>query len=232
MSINIQKKYKSLRQYFVSQRRDSRYVFAAVFSIIILILSTLQALSKGLFDSVEKPVFDYFNNLPAILDGIMYAITQFGGAGSIVLWVAAAWLLINRRAAITVAGAGMSSWYIAKLFKALVGRGRPEALLENLNLFADKSLGGFGFPSGHATFVAACATVLYFQIDRKYRKYLILIVVLVGISRMYLGAHFPLDIIGGWALGTLIGSLLCLIFGVSVGLLSVVQIKKAIPCGT
>lgn len=228
MKINYQKRYRLFRKYFARQRRDSRYVFAGILSVIVFILSSLQATSQGLFDSVERPIFEYFNNLPNALDGVMYAVTQFGGAGSIVLWMAVAWLLINRRAALTVAGAGMASWYIAKFFKVLIGRGRPEALLENLNLFADKSLGGFGFPSGHASFVAACTAALYFQVERKYRKYLILVAMLVGISRMYLGAHFPLDIVGGWALGILIGSLVCLIFGVSAGLLSVMQIKRAL----
>ncbi len=223
----MQKQLRSLKTYFLRQRRDTRYVFVALISLIFFVLSTLQALDTGLFDSVERPIFDSINSLPNIFDGVMYAVTQFGGAGSVLLWMLAAYLLINKRAAFMVGGAGMLGWYSAKIFKALIGRGRPEALLETLNLYADKQIGGFGFPSGHATFAATCATVLYYQVDRSYRKYLLMIAFAVGISRIYLGAHFPLDIVGGWALGAFIGSLVCLIFGVSVRFLTVVQIKSA-----
>ncbi|MBA3758211.1 flippase-like domain-containing protein [Candidatus Saccharibacteria bacterium] len=224
----IRRRIQMTKKSFISQRRDARYVFVFVISFIVFVLSCLQALDKGLFDSVERPIFDTINNLPTGLDGVMYGLTQFGGMGSLFLWLGAAWFLINKRAAWIVAGSGIVAWFIAKSAKVLVARGRPEDLLETVRLFGDEKFGGYGFPSGHASFAAACVTILYFQVDRKYRKYLLGTVFLVGVSRMYLGAHFPLDIVGGWALGALIAAVFSLVFGISRKDITVNQIKSAL----
>lgn len=222
------KKIRGAKKSFIAQRRDSRYVFVLFISLIVFLLCSLQAIDKGLFDSLERPVFNAINNLPAQLEGFMYGITQFGGLAALLFWCGLAWFLINRRAALTVAAGGFIAWYMAKFVKALVERGRPGDVLETVRLFGGEVFGGFGFPSGHATVAAACATILYFQVDRKYRKYLLWLVFLVGLSRMYLGAHFPLDIIGGWALGAMIGAGLSLFFGSSNKDISAVQIKAVL----
>lgn len=214
--------------YFKRQHRDSRYLLLLIVALFFGVISTLQALSQGLFDSLERPLFEVVNDLPTFLDGMMHAITQLGGLFGVVFWIGLAWFLANRRVALSVAGAGFLAWFVAKFIKSIVERGRPEALLDSLRLFNDNQFGGYGFPSGHSTLVAACITVIYFQVERKYRKYLLLAVFLVGLSRMYLGAHFPLDVIGGWALGAIIGSVICLIFGVSGFRLNINQIKTAL----
>ncbi|MDQ3065147.1 MAG: flippase-like domain-containing protein [bacterium] len=230
MQINkpIIRDLKIIKNYFLRQRRDSRYVFVFIFGLFLFVITSLQALSAGLFDSVERPIFEFFNNLPSMLDGVMHAITQLGGAGSILLWAALGYYLINRRAAILVGSTGIVAWYLAKVFKSIINRGRPEAFFESINLFNNVPFGGLGFPSGHSTFVAACVGILYYQVDKKYRKYLILSVLLVGISRMYLGAHFPLDILGGWALGAMVAAFVSLLFGVSSADITINQIKRAL----
>ncbi len=222
------KKIRRARNSFMAQRRDSRYVFVLFISLIVFLLCSLQAIDKGLFDSVERPVFNAINNLPAQLEGFMYGITQFGGLTSLLFWCGLAWFLINRRAALTVAAGGFIAWYMAKFVKALVERGRPGDVLDTIRLFGGEVFGGFGFPSGHATVAAACVAILFFQVDRRYRKYLLWLVFLVGLSRMYLGAHFPLDILGGWALGAMIGAGLSLLLGSSNKDITAVQIKAVL----
>lgn len=230
----IRKKLKTVQSSFVAQRRDTRYVFVLALSLIVFVLSGLQAFDTGLFDSLERPLFDAINNLPNQLERVMRGITQFGGLSSLIFWLAVAWFMINARAALTVGLAGTLGWFLAKVAKVLIARGRPGDLLETVQLFGGEKFGGYGFPSGHSTFAAACATVLYFQVDRKYRKYILLVVFLVGFSRMYLGAHFPLDVVGGWALGALVGATLSLLFGISrkgitVRRLKTVLAKKGYP---
>lgn len=222
------KRLRSLRRWLVSQRRDSRYVFVLAGGLITFVLCCLQAYDKGLFDSVERPIFNAINNLPPMFEGLMHGFTQFGGLASLVFWCGLAWWLLNKRAALTVAVGGVTAWWLAKFVKAMVERGRPGDLLETVRLFSGEVFGGYGFPSGHATFAAACATILYYQIGRKYRRYLILLVLLVGLSRMYLGAHFPLDIVGGWALGAVVGAGLSLFLGNSHKGLTAVQVKKVL----
>ncbi len=212
--------------YFSKQERDPRYVFVLIGSGTLLLLCSLQVLSKGLFDSVERPIFNFFNGLPQVLHGVMLGITQFGGLGGLLFWMAVGWYLVNRRAAFTVFWTGFIAWLLAKVGKGYFGRGRPLALLHNVNIFKGEIFSGNGFPSGHATFSAACATVLYYQVPKKYRKYILLIVLLVGISRMYLGAHFPLDVVGGWALGAFTASVSMLLFGVSRKGLSIRKLQS------
>ncbi len=60
------------------------------------------------------------------------------------------------------------------------------------------------FPSGHATVAFACATVLALAVPRL-RWPLFALATLIAFSRIYVGVHFPLDVLAGAALGVLIG---------------------------
>jgi diacylglycerol kinase family enzyme/membrane-associated phospholipid phosphatase len=90
------------------------------------------------------------------------------------------------------------------LYKQVVQRPRPE--------IADQ-IGGYSFPSGHATSIAALCGVLmvlaYQRVRRRRLRQLILIVLtgvalLVGVDRIFVGAHNPSDVVAGWLLGALI----------------------------
>jgi undecaprenyl-diphosphatase len=221
----MQSRISKLLRGFANQRRDPRYIFVIIWSLLVFTICFLQVRSAGMFDSFEIPVFHYFNNLSPAFYDTMYAITQFGSLFGLILWVGFAWWAINRRAAFTVLGTGITAWWLAKVAKVLAHRGRPGELLHHIHLFNLEKLSGFGFPSGHSTVSAACATVLYYQLPKRARKYLLLTVLLVGISRMYLGAHFPLDVIGGWALGALIGAGIMMLVGVSTKGVSSVKLK-------
>src|SRR6185436_699755 len=66
----------------------------------------------------------------------------------------------------------------------------------------------FGFPSGHAQNAATAwiATAFYFK-KRWIWTTAILLISLVGLSRVYLGVHFPTDVLGGWVIGALFACL-------------------------
>jgi undecaprenyl-diphosphatase len=142
------------------------------------------------------------------LDQVMYAITSLGNAQTIVVLLAAALLvlLLARRwlwALLLLLATGVAELFMAAL-KLLVARPRPP--LEDARIVE----AGFSFPSGHATVAATFyGTLAYFLIRRVSSdrlKALIgvaaaLIVLAIGVSRVYLGVHYPTDVLAGWALG-------------------------------
>jgi undecaprenyl-diphosphatase len=97
----------------------------------------------------------------------------------------------------------MVAWPIGLLAKHLVQRARP---------VVDEPLShspGYSFPSGHAFNVAVVATVLVLLLwpilsgpaRRVATALAVLVAVVVGVDRMYLGVHFPSDVAAGWILG-------------------------------
>jgi undecaprenyl-diphosphatase len=63
------------------------------------------------------------------------------------------------------------------------------------------------FPSGHATIAFACATVLSYFRPRLAPAFFLLAIA-IGFSRVYVGVHYPLDVLGGAVLGCVLGALL------------------------
>ena len=72
---------------------------------------------------------------------------------------------------------------------------------------------GLGFPSGHAAVAALIMTAAGPYLTRPARWTGWVVVGLVAFNRVFIGAHFPLDVVGGLCLGWSIGSLVNLAFG-------------------
>lgn len=136
-----------------------------------------------------------------LVDRLMEGITAFGSPllMSVLCAAIVALLLWQKRRgdaaffAFAVIGAGL----LNLLAKAFFGRARPELWLS----IAPRS--DFSFPSGHAmgTMAVACAVVMLARTPRSRVLAItlgIVFVVAVGFSRLYLGVHFPSDILGGW----------------------------------
>ncbi len=103
---------------------------------------------------------------------------------------------------VVVVTAAACAWGIAHVIKYLYPHARPSELFGTNVLVLPDDIQSF--PSGHATFFSALATVLYF-----YHKKLAVLyglgALLIGFSRIIVGIHWPLDILAGYILGGLIG---------------------------
>ncbi len=171
----------------------------------VLVLSTFHAHDKHVTAS-EEQVFTRLNNLPPGFTKPLYVLMQAGQFAAIPVTAALAFKLRRPRLALSLAVAGTGAWVLARVVKKLTGRGRPDAHLNDV-VVRGKEWTGLGFPSGHAAVSAALAAAASPELPEPARSLSWTLVGIVSVSRIHVGAHLPIDTIGGVGLGLLIGRL-------------------------
>jgi len=140
-----------------------------------------------------------------VLDPLFVALSFVGSFGFIWLVIAAAisgfswsrpWLWTRVAVAILVAES------VSAALKQWIGRDRPPLSNPDPEPLVDLPV-THSFPSGHATVSFACATVLALAVPRL-RVPLYALATLISLSRVYVGVHYPLDVLAGAALGVAI----------------------------
>lgn len=166
--------------------------------------------------SWEVSLFRTINDLPRQAEWILWPLQQAGMALAVPVGAVVLWLVVRHwRPPVTlIAGGIVFGWGGAKLIKEWVDRGRPGSLLDDVSFGYDVPVDGFGYPSGHAVVVFTLATVFAPYVGRRTRWALYGLGILVVFSRIYMGAHMPLDVIGGAAYGIAIGAAINLTAGV------------------
>jgi len=105
---------------------------------------------------------------------------------------------------------GILAWFLASILKIMIHHPRPFVLFSQVTpLFTETD---FSFPSGHATFYMALSFALFFS-HKKVGYIFMFIALLIGIARIIVGIHFPLDILGGFVLGTLTAYAVRFVYG-------------------
>ena len=104
--------------------------------------------------------------------------------------------------ALTAFASALVAWFLASLFKYNFFNPRPFEVLDILPVVTTGL--GDALPSGHATFMSALAISIWLQ-NKKLGTVFVLGAVVVGLARIMAGVHWPIDVLGGWAWGGLIG---------------------------
>ncbi|MBR5565144.1 MAG: phosphatase PAP2 family protein [Roseburia sp.] len=140
------------------------------------------------------------------LTPIFKFITSLGDEGYV--WIAIAIVLLfvkNYRKVGLMVGASLlgSLVFNNMIIKNIVARPRPYRMIETLTILIPEP-GEYSFPSGHTSSSFAAGVVLYLMLPKKYGIPAMVLAFLIGISRLYVGVHYPTDVLGGMVMGTLI----------------------------
>ncbi|MBR3943253.1 MAG: phosphatase PAP2 family protein [Clostridia bacterium] len=141
-----------------------------------------------------------------ITDVLFKGITTLGNAGA--FWIAITLLLLcfkkTRKIGIMCAVSLLLSLVINNLMlKNIIARPRPYDMIEGLKTLVAAPT-DFSFPSGHTASSFAAATVLFLTLPKKYGIPAIILAALMGFSRLYIGVHYPTDVLAGLISGVLI----------------------------
>ncbi len=192
--------------------RDRSRVHAArslAVAVIALAVATVSAVPQDV-TAMEESLFWVVNRLPDALEWPLWVVMQLGAALSIPVVALLAFLGWRRlRPAVDLLAAGTLAWLSARVMKDLLERGRPPSFFQDVNLRGPLGAGGeegLGFPSGHVTVAFALAVVVFPYIALPWRVLTVALAAIVAVSRLYFGAHFPLDALGGAALGIAIAA--------------------------
>lgn len=194
----------------VKAYRNPVYLLYAIGGLALFLFFSLIAESG--VGPLEIAIFRLFNNLPNGLYIPMLFASLFGSLLAVPIVAAIAVARRHYANSLKVFFAGITAYLLALYFKSWNIRPRPEQLLDNVNV-REASDAALGYPSGHMAVAAVLALTSYIYLPKKYHRIITILVLLVGVSRMYLGVHFPLDLIGGWGIGLFVGGLFNFAFG-------------------
>lgn len=137
------------------------------------------------------------------LTPVVTLITHLGDKG--VFWIALTLALLafrkTRRVGVVCAVSMLIGLIITNvIIKNWVARIRPYELIQGLECLVAKEK-DFSFPSGHTTNSLACACVLYKLAPKKWGVSALVLAILISLSRLYVGVHYPTDVLGGVVIG-------------------------------
>jgi undecaprenyl-diphosphatase len=160
----------------------------------------------------EIGIFRSANDLPNSAFPPIWTVMQYGTFGAVPVAATVALVARRPRLAASIAVGGTAAWITAKAVKRVVARGRPANIIDSVQQRGAEE-GDQGFPSGHAAVSTAITVVTWPGVSTGWRLPLAALTGLVPFGRMYVGAHLPLDLVGGSALGLTIGCAINLIRG-------------------
>jgi len=213
-----------LAMFFLDPHKPESEVLLALALLLLgsgwLFLGVLEdVVTQDRLLQIDVAAFHFFQSLrTSAADRVMVALTELGDVGILLplSLLVFAWLLLRRcwhTAAYWVA-AVLFSQVLVKLLKFTLGRARP------FDLYPGAAIEQFSFPSGHATSSMVIYGFLAFLLMRRQTSPVrvsisaaaVTLIVLIGLSRLYLGAHWLSDVLGGFSLGLAWIALLAMVY--------------------
>ena len=184
---------------------------AALFTAAAVVLKT----GTGSWD---VSLFRILNEVPAGVASVLTPLAHlFLPVGILVVVViTAGYVVVRNRGVLPVAAAavaGGGALALAHAAKAITDRPRPYQVMADAVL-RQQPAHGTSFPSSHTAVTVAVVIALLPFLPRALAPVVIGYAVLVGWSRVYLGVHYPLDILGGAGIGMAVGGVVLLALGI------------------
>ena len=170
--------------------------------ITVFIVIFLAMLGVCLFDKdlvFDNAIYNFIISFRSdSLDSVFKFITCFGNPITIVCLIIAFVLIFRNKDSLFLTISAVDSVILNTMLKHIVRRNRPS----HLRLISET---GYSFPSGHAM-ISVC---VYSKIKNKYLRFISclclgILILGIGISRIYVGVHYPSDIIAGYSLAIII----------------------------
>jgi len=184
-----------------SESRGGWMVLAGIGAVLFAVTAYIAHVHT--LTGVELTVFHFINNWPNALRPLFLAITMVPES----LWIGVVLVLVTfslklYRVAWQLAAATVGGYTAVFIAKKLIGRERPMGLIHDLHVRVNET--GNGFPSGHTMMMTVAVLTLWPYLPKKWRWAVALLIPLMMLSRIYLGVHSPLDVVGGFAVGAIV----------------------------
>jgi undecaprenyl-diphosphatase len=186
-------------------------VVLAALGAVLLVLAALPVHTHDI-SGPETAVFHGLNGSAVLPFAIIWPVMQLGNFLAVPVAAVVAAAFRRWRMAVGLLVAGGAVYLLAKVVKRIVVRGRPDSLLADVVIRGQRA-GGLGFVSGHAAVVTALLVVAWPWLGRPARIVGAVLAVAVCLARVHVGAHLPLDVVGGAALGLAAGGVVRLVLG-------------------
>lgn len=190
---------------FDQEPRAERRIWWIVLTVIGILLfsaGAVVALNHNLVGA-ELAVFRAINDWPESLRPLFLLITTAPES----LWIAvvvvlASFILKLYRVAWQLAAATVAGYAVTFIAKEVIGRERPMNLIHDVHVRVHET--SMGYPSGHTMIMTVAVLALWPYLPKGWRWGIALLIPLMGLSRIYLGVHSPLDVVGGFAVGAVV----------------------------
>ncbi|MBF9016937.1 MULTISPECIES: phosphatase PAP2 family protein [unclassified Oceanispirochaeta] len=152
---------------------------------------------------MQTSILQYFQNIATpFLDHAAEYATMLGEEGVYILIIAVFYWAVSKKKGFIMASTLLISLFLNTFLKLIFHTPRPFEAIPDLQGKRLETATGYSFPSGHTQGASSFyATLIYLFKNRILRILCVLAILFVGISRLYLGVHWPVDVLGGWIFG-------------------------------